>query len=311
MSDIKNLKQAIQETLKEESSKPSNNGFVDFKTVVEKTAAKISNKGANLSKLMQVSKKYVLPKTSGKLVVEAKDREMFEALYPETGGDAGVGKGEIALWWLFGGMVGWAKKGDAHAVDLEIRGVPVEVKSIPGHNQLIPIGKITEDKENERLLSILFGVDNLAWAFRADRKKMSMKTDKGFSAEDIRDAAEVMYDFNVVLASEGAKLAKKYQIFADIANSVKQFFTILGTTSDKIEDITVSILKSIITKKLEKKPGDGGYIINLKAGQPLDIAVFKIDFDRIPDNFAAFNKRINVHSMTLYIHLGALFGGEK
>ena len=62
----------------------------------------------------------------------AEDRKIFEELWPETNNSAIVGKGEIALYWLFNYQKNQVIAQDARGgedPDLEIGGVPAEVKS--------------------------------------------------------------------------------------------------------------------------------------------------------------------------------------
>ena len=103
--------------------------------------------------------------------VKPDDMEMWKKLYPVkppktgeevgTAGSLGVGNGEIALYWLYnysdsGIKVDEGRSGDDP--DLFFNGVGVEVKAYKSHNGKIGLGRFGADKENLRLLGLIFGI---------------------------------------------------------------------------------------------------------------------------------------------------------
>ena len=97
------------------------------------------------------SKKYSVPKKSGDLKIAAADVKSFKDLFTKKP-NAGVGNGEVSLFWLFGKGSGHEGGGKA---DLVLNGKNCEVKSYPKHDTMT-LGKFKDDKAALELLSYLF-----------------------------------------------------------------------------------------------------------------------------------------------------------
>ena len=106
--------------------------------------------------------------------VQSDDLEIWKKLWsvkpPKAGkevgsaGSLGVGNGEIALYWLYqysnsGADVTMGRDGDDP--DLFFNGKGVEVKAYDKHTGLLGLGRFGADKENLRLLGMIFGLNAL------------------------------------------------------------------------------------------------------------------------------------------------------
>jgi hypothetical protein len=242
-------------------------------------------KKANLApngNIPQVKKEYNLGGDS----VKAEDIDVFKALYRvappkankgiEEAGSKGTGHGEIALYWLFAHQPGHTASGNQGGgkPDLIIDGRGVEVKAYDSKN--MGLGRIGSDKDNIDLLNTLFGLNSLVSTIEKTGKDKKANA-LNFSKEDIIDAFKTVQEFN---KNTGLKdLKDKYPLIGLIYDKIKKLTdaltsdpNILFQTDYTAEEAAAALVKKILIKKLETKPGfePNGFIVNIKEDGTLD-----------------------------------------
>ena len=55
------------------------------------------------------------------------------------------------------------------------------------------------------------------------------------------------------------------------------------TPASTPEEIATGVLNMLLLDKIGRKPGDGGYLANVKKGDPTDVYFHYMDFDRLKD----------------------------
>ena len=131
--------------------------------------------------------------------VEPDDLETWQALWEakpqkktEPGVEtAGVGKGEISLYWLYhysNSNIQADEGRNDDDPDLYFNGNGVEVKAYDGKsNSVIGLGRFGKDRENIQMLNTIFGISGLASVFEgniADKRAISALTWSGYNLEE-------------------------------------------------------------------------------------------------------------------------------
>ena len=273
---------------------------------------------------------YKVPPNGGDFTVHKKDQAGFLSLYPEHAKKATIGKGEIALYWLFKDP--WGNKGikdTSHegggAADLKLAGKNCEVKSYPKHDTMT-LGKFKDDKDSLELLSYLFSFINLFMEFGTSKTgATAYKTLLTFKTDDVVTGLgyyDVLNDFfnepkiqkkiallkSVGATSQGAqtKVKAKQRQFQTFAKQLKSLGIVRSSSikTDKPEDrekLAAKIVGSFLKTKLRKKPGENGYMVNVHSKQHLDIHFHKVNFNRmsltydnLKDGFAVGSGEIQI-----------------
>ena len=200
-----------------------------------------------------------------------------------SAGSLGVGNGEISLYWLYnysnsGVDVTMGREGDDP--DLRFNGVGVEVKAYDKHTGLLGLGRFGADKENLRLLGMIFGLNNLVKVLGKDEVIKTINP-TNFKGTDLIPAME-----NVVKLKnlELGDLAKTYPLFATIKNNIDSLVNTLGSFSTA-EEGARNMAHELVTSKLKRKPGTGGFLASLKESG--DVRFFAVDLEKLKtdDNF--------------------------
>lgn len=223
--------------------------------------------------------------------VQPDDKEIFDKLYgvkpPKVGqevgspGSLGVGNGEISLYWLYnysksGIKVDEGRQGDDP--DLYFNGVGVEVKAYKTHTGTIGLGRFGQDRENLQLLSVVFGLNALSKAIKSGEAERSINP-TNFKGVEIPSALQQVIDLSKI--EDLDKLASNYDIFKSIKNNITTVKKELGNFSEA-EEGAISLANKLLLSKLERKPGDGGYLANVKRDG--DILFYGIKLDQIKNN---------------------------
>ncbi len=189
----------------------------------------------------------------------------------------GVGKGEISLYWLYnysnsGVQVTEGRAGDDP--DLRFNNVGVEVKAYSKHSGKNNIGRFGADRENLKLLSIIFGIDALAKVLDTNTKPRTVNP-TNFNGDDLKDAMDQLIYLNSINLSE---LGSKYPIFKSIEaniNSVQSGLEGFNTP----EEGAIAMAKKMLVDKLGRKPSDGGFLANVMLNG--DCKFFSIVLDKL------------------------------
>jgi len=224
-----------------------------------------------------VKGKYSLPSTTSVFKIDSQDEEAFKALFYKAP-DKSVGNGEVSLYWLFNysnpsspGTRAKENRG-ADDPDLLVDGSGVEVKSYNSHDKKSTLGKFKSDVESRKLINALFGITNMSRVFGEEG---SFNSEVVFNMKILRDSFEEVLKIQRIFNEDNVKeVLGSYPVFAEMQ---KQVSTLLSMVDSKDpEDLAKKVMVTLLKNKLEKKPGAGNYIINLKEKDPLDIKIFRI-----------------------------------
>lgn len=241
---------------------------------------------------MKVHGKYSIPKKSFQLKIHPKDKKTFVKLFKEAP-DKTVGNGEISLYWLFSGRAKETRGGTEP--DLRIDKKAVEVKAYPKHDP-ISLGRFQDRRDFRALLNTLFGISNLFQAFSKDNSKgnQSFKGELAFRYPDILEAAEKFIELSELFKNN--KDLMNFKIFKDMKKTVDEFGKSLkglgyGSKINDAESIAVGLMKRLIDVLIGDKPGDKGYIANLKDSDPTDVWFHYIDFANMKTDVKTLSKK--------------------
>ena len=222
--------------------------------------------------------------------VQSDDLEIWKKLWsvkpPKAGkevgsaGSLGVGNGEIALYWLYqysnsGADVTMGRDGDDP--DLFFNGKGVEVKAYDKHTGLLGLGRFGADKENLRLLGMIFGLNNLTKVLGKDEVVKTINP-TNFKGTDLIPAMENVIKLKNIDLGD---LALSYPLFATIKNNIDSLVKALGDFNTP-EEGAANMAHQLVSSKLERKPGTGGYLASLKESG--DIRFFAIDLEKLKTN---------------------------
>ena len=222
--------------------------------------------------------------------VKEADKAIFSKLYPVkppktgqevgTAGSLGVGNGEIALYWLYNfsnSDVAVTEGREGDDPDLRFNDVGVEVKAYKNPDGTVGLGRFGADKENLAILSIIFGLNTLSKALGDEPPARSINP-TNFNGQQLEDAMQVLIDFDSI---DGlSSLAEQYPLFRSIQTNIDSVKSKLGDFSDA-KTGAILMADKLVRSKLERKPGNGGYLANVKPDGGLKF--FQIDLDRLKD----------------------------
>ena len=238
-------------------------------------------------------KKYPYKNGTFSFSVDPLDKEMWDKLYPvsppkvgkEIGseGSKGVGNGEIALYWLYqfseSARVEEGRSGDDP--DLFFDGKGVEVKAWDKHEGMHGLGRFGADKENLQLLSIIFGFNALATVLGQDQAPKTVNP-TNFSGPQLKDAMEKVKEFKGLI-DQNESLSTTYPVFKNIKDNTDKLYNDLNLSdSEDTEDMATKMAVQLLEPKLERKPGDGNHLANVKSDG--SIKFFSIEFKKLKDS---------------------------
>jgi hypothetical protein len=219
------------------------------------------------------------------------DQEKWKNLYtksPKTSKgeeeSKGSGKGEIATYWLFknsGSKVKDTRGGSA--ADLEINGIPCEIKSYSGKkglNKAFKLGKYSSDAKTLNALNIVFGVDALTNSLRGSGSLREYNP-ANFNTKELKEACEKLLAF--YNNQDLKKAAEDYNldVIIDIYKKIEKLLNSLELKDEKInaESLAAKIITSMLKNKLSVKPGNGNYILNVSSDGGGEF--YKIDLSKL------------------------------
>tara|TARA_Y100000310_G_scaffold34972_1_gene33117 strand:+ start:272 stop:1417 length:1146 start_codon:yes stop_codon:yes gene_type:complete len=275
----------------------------------------------------------IIPEATGKYNIQkgksfelkgwtAEDKKIFVELWPENANSAIIGKGEIALYWLFNYQKNPAKAEDTRtegsgAPDLRIEGESVEVKSYKSHNMVTGLGRWSEFKEERRIVQNIFGIHALAKAFK-DGDVANPITEITFKKAELETASESLFAFlNLKGLEQLEEIFGKDSIFANMIANAESVFPEMKTSLDasnvsvtelnkssEPEQVAVQVLQMLAAKKYGLKPGNGGYIANVIPGTA-DVHFHYIDIEAITPKVT---DSLNVSGGSIKGNLAKIFG---
>ena len=280
-SDIlKSLEEQEEDSTSNISIKPD--GTTEYDELIKNTL--------NVDSIPRSKNTYKYPGKGGSTFseqVKPDDLEIWQKLWtakPEKKTEkgvetAGVGKGELSLYWLYNYSnskvdVDEGRAGDDP--DLFFNGNGVEVKAYDSHNKKLSIGRYGADKENLRLLGIIFGISTLARVFGGEGTDKTINP-TNFKGTDLEDAFKSVAAFSEIDLDQ---LSEVYPIF----NQIK---TNLDFLKDKLEfnnakEGALAMGRKFLKDKLNRKPGDGNHLVNImKSGS---MKFWLVDFATIDND---------------------------
>lgn len=230
--------------------------------------------------------KYSLQKKSFKLTIDRKDQPTFIKLFKEAP-DKTVGNGEVSLYWLFNGPGNTAKETrGGNDPDLLINRQAVEVKAYRYHDP-ISLGRFQDRRVFRAMVNTLFGIANLENAFGGGegRGQQTFKGELSFKYQDLLTSAESFLNLKEVISGNN-KALMKFPIFKQIQKTIASFegqLKSIGYNERNLNanGIAIALMRHLIEVSVGDKPGDKGFIANLKDNDPLDIYFHYIDFSNM------------------------------
>tara|TARA_R110001592_G_scaffold167346_1_gene402771 strand:- start:418 stop:1530 length:1113 start_codon:yes stop_codon:yes gene_type:complete len=254
------------------------------------------------------------------LPVHPEDIQLFEALWPEHADSAIIGKGEIAMYWLFNYQKTQVLTEDGRggdAPDLKIGGIPVEVKSYKSHNMITGLGRWSEFKEERRIVQNIFGIHALSKAFK-DGDVANPITEITFKKAELETASQSLFNFlNLQGLDQLIEIFGSDSMFANMISNAESVFPEMKnsltksnvqvpqlTKGDDPTEVAVQVLQMLAAKKYGQKPGNLGYIANVIPGKA-DIHFHHIDIASITPEVT---DSLNVTGGSIKGNLGKIFG---
>jgi len=227
--------------------------------------------GDENGEIPQPSRVYTIGKPEN---LTGEDEKIFSKLYPisppksgkelDTAGSKGSGNGEIAMYWLLsrGHTVEDGRGRDNP--DLIVDGKGVEVKAY--ETTTITLGRYGSDQDNMAILGVIFGIANIVGTFKGDKRTASPAT---FNTAELEEAFKRMSDFS---DSKLRELRKEYAIIDNIFTNIDKVVEVLDLNKENLDPrhATAFTLKQLLRTKLAKKPGMGGYIVNVTQKGDID-----------------------------------------
>lgn len=188
--------------------------------------------------------------------------ELFEKT-PSKGNNEtstrGSGNGEVSVYWLFSqsGFTVSDERGSDNP-DLKINNVGVEVKAYDVAT--ITLGKFAKDKASLKLLNIVFGLKSLVSTLEGDTKESNPAN---FHSNDLIQAFELMFKF--LNNTDLRKMAEDngIDIITEIFKKIDAVKKTLNLGTNDPRAATAALLRQLAINKCTKKPGMGGYILNV------------------------------------------------
>lgn len=203
---------------------------------------------------------YSLPTSSCKFEIQKEDEESFTTLYNTPILDKGIGNGELCFRWLF------QNNTDSQYSDLMFGDKHVEIKSYPNHNTKIPLGKYKENVHSRYLINSLFSYYNQTQLYPNYFSEVS------FNIEHIKQSYETLLNI------------KQNQLDNLLPDSLLKVDELINLSTGSFSpELAINLIKQLTSTKLNVKPGESNFIVNIKPKNPLDIWVYKVELDKIQD----------------------------
>ena len=246
-----------------------------FQTLIEQAFTEVDPKTKKkVTNVHDVKGKYEF-KNADKFTLDLDNRDFnnFKTLFTVKPQGGGTGNGEVALFWLFGGMKQNSNTkhlGKVGQPDLLLYNDYVEVKAYD--TKTIKVGKFESQKEFTTMLTIIFSISNFV------SKDNELLTTSSFNFEKVKKAADNFCITREALLSAKSKMTpedqkvfesleifsgilKKAELFDDIASRIGLNNIVCNPKNKERaggEKIATEILKYGVSSVLKKKPGGGG-----------------------------------------------------
>lgn len=197
------------------------------------------------------------------------DEDVFRKLYPiappkvgkeiGTAGSKGSGYGEIAMHWLLSRGHTVSDTRGLDKPDLTVDGnIGLEVKAY--EEVRMTLGRYGSDQDNINILAVVFGVSTLVSTFEGKKRTASTMT---FNTSELQGAFKHLSDFD---KSDLREASKDYPILQNIYDNIDYVKQQLNVDEITPEHGTAEMIRRLLLTKFAKKPGIGGYMVNVNEG---------------------------------------------
>jgi len=302
-------------SVEKEKERISNPGDAEYDAVIR------NHLGLNDDQpIPQPKNKYPFDPSGGTFSIQVKGDDLkywsdFWTLTPPKKGaeigttSKGSGDGEISLYWLYQHSNTIDVKGTQGSdnPDLRFGGLGVEVKAFTKHGGKHGLGRFGQDREQLKLLGVIFGINTLTTLFKGipDGKSRAPKdvNPLTWDGNNLKDAMEEVLKFKNVDIDQLADIPG-YDVFKDIKQNLDFLDKKLGDYSTAEEGARAMALE-FIKPKVARKPGDGGFLVNvLRTG---NCRFWKIEYDKVVSNENAL-KYIGAAQAQMKVNFEELFG---
>jgi len=302
-------------SVEKEKERISNPGDAEYDAVIR------NHLGLNDDQpIPQPKNKYPFDPSGGTFSIQVKGDDLkywsdFWTLTPPKKGaeigttSKGSGDGEISLYWLYQHSNTIDVKGTQGSdnPDLRFGGLGVEVKAFTKHGGKHGLGRFGQDREQLKLLGVIFGINTLTTLFKGipDGKSRAPKdvNPLTWDGNNLKDAMEEVLKFKNVDIDQLADIPG-YDVFKDIKQNLDFLDKKLGDYSTAEEGARAMALE-FIKPKVARKPGDGGFLVNvLRTG---NCRFWKIEYDKVVSNENAL-KYIGASQAQMKVNFEELFG---
>ena len=288
---------------------PSTGGSEVYDTVIRKHLGLSNDEPIPKSK-----NSYPFPGSGGStfnIQVKPDDMKYWKEFWPLTppkegqteGGTKAVGNGEISLYWLYqhsNSSVDVKDTRGSDNPDLTFDGVGVEVKAYPKHNGKHGLGRFGQDREQLKMLGVIFGINSLSKQFKgaSEGKNVNPLT---WDGGNLKDAMEEVIKFTNV---DLEQLAGIYDIFSQIKSNIDFLEERLGEFKTAEEGARKMSLE-FVKPKIARKPGDGGFLANVLENG--NCRFWQIDYSKVVNNEDSLN-HIKATQGSMQVDFERLFG---
>lgn len=229
----------------------------------------------------QVKGRYEAPNGSGEVTItNDDDLKGWKFLFNNNAGNNTVGPGELAMYWLYNFQKNPVKTSANHSdadPDLTIGSVKTEVKAYKKHTGKIGLGKFGDQKENLRILTIIFGIQALRGVLNLQEDKKVVRP-TSFTDKELVQAFE--YYFELKNTPGLLEAASTFELIRAVKEKIDFVERMLKGATEPRQ--AASLLMGRLAKsKFQVKPGDQNYIASvLESGS---IYYFFIDFKKLKE----------------------------
>ena len=264
---------------------------------------------AKVADIPKPKKKYQLGTSTS---VDSEDMATWKKLYPVkppksgqeigTAGSLGAGNGEIALYWLLNGSGYTVEDGRGdEQPDLIVNGTGLEVKAY-GKRQ-ITLGRFGKDYDTRKKLGYVLGLDVLISNLTGEERAPSIDS---FNKEELIRGFATMAKFS---ANNNLRQASaEFELIKGIYNKIDALLNELGLDKKFApREGAAAILRQLLYTKAEKKPGFGGYMVDVSEGGKIEYKqVTKEKLESLTSD--EILKYVSANGSALKIYPDELFG---
>jgi len=254
-------------------------------------------------------KKYQLGTSTS---VDSGDMATWKTLYPVkppksgqeigTAGSLGAGNGEIALYWLLNGSGYTVEDGRGdEQPDLIVNGTGLEVKAY-GKRQ-ITLGRFGKDYDTRKKLGYVLGLDVLISNLTGEERAPSIDS---FNKEELIRGFATMAKFS---ANNNLRQAStEFELIKGIYDKIDALLNELELDKKFApREGAAAILRQLLYTKAEKKPGFGGYMVDVSEGGKIEYKqVTKEKLESLTSD--EILKYVSANGSALKIYPDELFG---